>query len=68
LVNSYKSSNESEDFFNKNNFFNLLAGSDKLMNLVKGGANALHISETYQTSLNDFKVVRKKYLLYEDFE
>jgi hypothetical protein len=38
------------------------------MNLVKGGANALHISETYQTSLNDFKVVRKKYLLYEDFE
>jgi uncharacterized protein YbbC (DUF1343 family) len=68
LVNSYKSSNESEDFFNKNNFFNLLAGSDKLMNLVKGGANALHMSETYQGSLNDFKVVRKKYLLYEDFE
>ena len=68
LVNSYKWSNESEFFFNKNNFFNLLAGSDKLMNLVKGGANATHIFETYQKDLNDFKIIRKKYLLYNDFE
>ena len=68
LVNSYKWSNESEFFFNKNNFFNLLAGSDKLMNLIKGGANAIHIFETYQKDLNDFKITRKKYLLYNDFE
>lgn len=68
LINSYKWSNESEFFFNKNNFFNLLAGSDKLMNLVKGGANATHIFETYQKDLNDFKIIRKKYLLYNDFE
>ena len=38
------------------------------MNLIKGGANAIHIFETYQKDLNDFKITRKKYLLYNDFE
>ena len=68
LVNSYKISEDSEDFFNKNNFFQLLSGTDKLMNLIKGGANSKHIYETYQKELNEFKTIRKKYLLYEDFE
>ena len=68
LVNSYKISNESADFFKKNNFFNLLSGSDKLMNLVKGGANPKHIYETYQKELNEFKTLRKHYLMYDDFE
>ena len=68
LVNSYKLSKESEVFFNKNNFFNLLAGSDKLMNLVKGGANASHIYDTYQKDLRDYKIIRKRYLIYKDFE
>ncbi|MFL2564408.1 MAG: exo-beta-N-acetylmuramidase NamZ domain-containing protein [Parvicellaceae bacterium] len=68
LVNSYKISNESEDFFNKNNFFILLSGTDKLMNLVKGGASPKHIYETYQKELNNFKSLRKHYLMYDDFE
>ena len=68
LVNSYKISNESADFFNKNNFFNLLSGSDKLMNLVKGGANPKHIYEIYQKELNEFNTLRKHYLMYDDFE
>ena len=68
LVNSYKISNDSEDFFNKNNFFHLLSGTDKLMNLVKGGANPKHIYETYQKELNEFKTIRKNYLIYDDFE
>ena len=68
LVNSYKISKDSEDFFNKNNFFHLLSGTDKLMNLVKGGANPKHIYETYQKDLNEFKTIRKNYLIYDDFE
>jgi uncharacterized protein YbbC (DUF1343 family) len=68
LVDSYKISNESVDFFNKNNFFYLLSGTDKLMNLVKGGATPKHIYETYQKELNDFKTLRKNYLIYDDFE
>ena len=68
MVNSYKISNESEDFFNKNNFFILLSGTDKLMNLVKGGATPKHIYETYQKELNNFKSLRKHYLIYDDFE
>ena len=38
------------------------------MNLIKGGANAKQIRETYQEDLNQFKKTRKKYLIYEDFE
>ena len=68
LVKSYKLSNESEDFFNKNGFFNLLAGTDKIMNLIKGGANSDQIRETYQIDLQKFKLIRKKYLIYDDFE
>ena len=68
LVKSYKLSNESLDFFNKNNFFNLLAGTDKIMNLIKGGANSDQIRETYQIDLQNFKLIRKKYLIYDDFE
>ena len=68
LVKSFKMSNESLDFFNKNDFFNLLAGTDKIMNLIKGGANGFQIRETYQNELEKFKLIRKKYLIYEDFE
>ena len=68
LVKSFKMSNESLDFFNKNDFFNLLAGTDKIMNLIKGGANGFQIRETYQNDLEKFKLIRKKYLIYDDFE
>ena len=68
LVKSFKMSNESLDFFNKNDFFNLLAGTDKIMNLIKGGANGIQIRETYQMELDKFKLIRKKYLIYDDFE
>lgn len=68
LVKSFKMSNESLDFFNKNDFFNLLAGTDKIMNLIKGGANGFQIRETYQNEVEKFKLIRKKYLIYEDFE
>ena len=68
LVKSFKTSNESLDFFNKNGFFNLLAGTDKIMNLIKGGASGAQIRETYQMDLEKFKLIRKKYLIYDDFE
>lgn len=68
LVKSFKTSNESLDFFNKNGFFNLLAGTDKIMNLIKGGASGVQIRETYQMELEKFKLTRKKYLIYDDFE
>jgi hypothetical protein len=38
------------------------------MNLIKGGANAQQIRETYSKDLIEFKKIRKKYLLYDDFE
>ena len=68
LIKSYNISKEPINFFNKNNFFNLLSGTDKLINLIKGGANDSQIKETYKEDLMKFKTTRKKYLLYEDFE
>jgi len=68
LVECYKSSNYADDFFNENNFFNLLAGTDRVMNLIKGRATAKQIIETFQEELQQFKLVRKKYLIYQDFE
>ena len=68
LIHAYHTFNDDPTFFNKNNFFNLLAGSDKLVNLIKGGANANQIRETYQNELTAFKEKRKKYLIYEDYE
>lgn len=68
IIESYLLSGASVDFFKKNNFINLLAGTDKLMNLIKGGANAPQIKVLYQEELEQFKEKRKQYLIYEDFE
>ena len=61
IVESYSLSGSSVDFFKKNNFINLLAGTDRLMNLIKGGANASQIKIIYQQELEQFKI--KKALL-----
>ncbi|MBZ5857233.1 exo-beta-N-acetylmuramidase NamZ family protein [Flavihumibacter profundi] len=49
-------------------FFNKLAGNASLMDQVKNGASEATIRESWQPALNRFKAIRKKYLLYPDFE
>lgn len=48
--------------------FNLLAGSDRLMNQILQGQTEEQIRASWQPGLTAFKKVRKKYLLYPDFE
>ncbi len=49
-------------------FFNKLAGSNALMQQVVSGKTEAEIRQSWQPQLAAFKKVRKKYLLYDDFE
>lgn len=49
-------------------FFNKLAGTANLMKQVKTGVPEEEIRKSWQPGLNKFKQIRKKYLLYPDFE
>ena len=49
-------------------FFNKLAGNASLMQQIKSGVPEKDIRKSWEPGLNEFKKIRKKYLLYEDFE
>ena len=49
-------------------FFNKLAGNANLMEQLKEGKTATEIRASWQPGLIAFKKIRKKYLLYKDFE
>jgi len=49
-------------------FFNILVGNDTLMNQLKQGKTEEEIRLSWQPALHAFKKIRKKYLLYPDFE
>ena len=68
LLNAYKLFPGKDSFFLKNNFFSKLAGNDILMQQIKDGKTEAEIKESWQADLIKFKAIRKKYLLYKDFE
>ena len=68
LITSYRSFSEKDKFFLPNNFFNKLAGNDELMQQLKAGLSVGEIQLSWQDDLMVFKEIRKKYLLYPDFE
>ncbi|PIY07877.1 MAG: hypothetical protein COZ18_15140, partial [Flexibacter sp. CG_4_10_14_3_um_filter_32_15] len=49
-------------------YFNTLAGNDKLQTQIKEDLTEQEIKATWQKDLENYKIMRKKYLLYEDFE
>lgn len=68
LIKAYKLFPGKDSFFLKNNFFNTLAGNDVLMQQIKKGTSEKDIRASWQPGLTAFKAIRKKYLLYQDFE
>jgi len=52
----------------ENSFFNKLAGNATLMQQIKEGKSEAEIRKTWEPALTQFKQIRKKYLLYPDFE
>src|SRR5690554_19098 len=65
LINAYQHTTDKAKFFN--NFFIKLAGTQKLQQQIEKGLSEEDIKKTWQADLNDFKNIRKKYLLYSDF-
>jgi len=68
LLDAYQRFPNKDSFFLANKFFNKLAGTDQLMQQVKEGKSEDEIRTTWLPGLKAFKQLRKKYLLYKDFE
>ena len=67
LLEAYKLFPGKDSFFLTNNFFNSLAGNDVLMKQIKDNVPEADIIRSWQPGLESFKAIRKKYLLYKDF-
>ena len=68
LLDFYKKSEEAGvEFFTRSDFFNLLAGNADLMEQIKAGWTEAQIRESWKEELDNYKQMRKNYLLYEDF-
>jgi uncharacterized protein YbbC (DUF1343 family) len=75
LLDAYKMFPDKDAFFIKpksgnldESFFNKLAGNGLLLQQVKNGASEKEIRQSWEPALSHFKNIRKKYLLYPDFE
>ena len=68
LLEAYKLFPGKDSFFLKNNFINRLAGNDVLIQQVKQGKTETEIRKSWEPALGNYKKIRKKYLLYKDFE
>ncbi len=75
LLDAYRLFPNKEEFFlpaasgkPQEYFFNKLAGNSTLMQQLKEGKSEEEIRKSWEPALNKFKTLRKKYLLYKDFE
>jgi len=55
-----------EDFFDTN--FNFHSGNDLLQEQIKNGLSEEEIRASWKSDIDNFKLIRKKHLLYKDFE
>ena len=64
LLDAYKNYPNKSKFFLKNRFIDKLAGTSSLRKQVASGLSESAIRKSWQKELNQFKQIRKKYLLY----
>lgn len=74
LIKAYKLFPDKKKFFlapsssnAQDYFFNKLAGNNELMQQIIDGKTEDEIRKSWQLALDAFKMIRKKYLLYDDF-
>ncbi len=66
IISMYQSYPEKEKFFTP--FFDKLAGTNLFANQIIEGKSEEEIRKSWQADINKYKLVRKRYLLYDDFE
>ncbi|GAA5221223.1 DUF1343 domain-containing protein [Membranihabitans marinus] len=68
FVDFYQKSDFKDKFIVRSEFFNKLAGNASLQEKIKKGWTAEEIENSWTEELSEYKKMRKKYLLYPDFE
>ena len=75
LMEAYRLFPEKDSFFivpksgkMEDSFFDKLAGNDELWQQIVAGKTEKEIRASWQPKLDQFKKIRKKYLLYKDFD
>jgi len=66
LIDAYNNMENKDNFFN--NYFDKLAGNSTLREQIIAGKSKWIIYASWKRDIEDFKIIRKKYLLYKDFE
>ena len=74
LIEAYKLFPDKNNFFllpklgkMEESFFNKLAGNNDLWQQIKAGKSEVEIRKSWEPKLSEYKLIRKKYLLYDDF-
>ena len=64
ILEAYEAFPRKEEFFTS--YFELLAGTDKLRKQVEAGWDESRIRASWQGELEQYKLKRRKYLIYEE--
>jgi uncharacterized protein YbbC (DUF1343 family) len=57
-----------KQFLTSERWLNLLAGTDALIRDIRAGKSEEEMVASWQKDINEYKAIRRKYLLYPDFE
>lgn len=68
LLDFYNKADFKDTFFSRAEFFDKLAGTDVLRKQIIAGQTEEQIRDSWKDELSEYKAMRKKYLLYTDFE
>jgi len=68
ILDFYQKMPDKSQFFARPDFFDKLAGTDELRKQIIAGKTENEIRNSWNEDLKDYKEMRKKYLLYPDFE
>jgi uncharacterized protein YbbC (DUF1343 family) len=66
LIEIYQNYPDKESFFLPGLFFDKLAGSSKLREMIQTGYSEQEIKHTWKPGLDEFKKIRSKYVIYGD--
>ena len=65
VIDYYQKSDNKAKFFSSPSFFDKLAGSDTIRKQIMAGLTETQIRASWKADLDIYKMIRKKYLLYE---
>jgi len=68
ILDFYNKMPDKSKFFARAEFFDKLAGTDELRKQIIAGKNENEIRESWKPELDEYKKMRKQYLIYPDFK